>query len=81
MDTAQSSLHDQVEKWFGVEPTEHVRVAGFGHMTDGTCYVHIAASSTSGSWELYFFRHDDGGWRVFPQRTKQPSMTAYRLAA
>ncbi len=79
MDTARSSLHYQVEKWLRPEPSDCVRVARFGHMADGTRYVQIAATRINGHRELYFFRHDDGDWCVFPQRSRQPTMSAYRF--
>jgi hypothetical protein len=82
MNTADKSLHHQVEKWLAPSPQGNVRVVRFGHRrADGTRYVHVEASTARGARAIFFFRHDDGDWCVFPPRIVGPSMTAHRLAA
>jgi hypothetical protein len=82
MNPVVSSLHHLVEKWLAPGPHGRVRVIRFGHSrSDGTRFVHVEASTRAGTRAIFFFRHDDGAWRVFPPRAKRPAMTAYRLAA
>lgn len=77
-----TSLHYLVEKWLAPSAAGQIRVVGFGRMRgDGGRFVHVEASAQSGRHAMFFFRHADGRWCVFPARTAQPSMTAYRLAA
>jgi hypothetical protein len=82
MNIAEKSLHYVVEKWLAPVPPVRIRVVQFGRMrADGSRYVHVEASAPAGSRAIFFFRHDDGCWCVFPPRIAQPSMTGYRLAA
>jgi hypothetical protein len=79
---AEKSLHYLVEKWLAPDPEARIRVVRFGHIReDRTRYVHVEASASSGPRAIFFFRHNDGCWCVFPPRIAQPSMTGYRLAA
>ena len=76
MSTAGKSLHDVVEKWLA--PTAHMRihVIAFGHIRDQKKrYVHVEVSASNNSRAIFFFRHDDGCWCVFPPRAARPSMS------
>ena len=80
MNTTAESLHYLVEKWLAPGPGGHIRVVRFGHIRgDARRYAHVEASTRTASRAIFFFRHDDGGWCVFPPRMERPSMTAYRL--
>lgn len=82
MNTAEKSLHYLVEKWLAPAPPVRIRVVQFGRMQgDSRRYVHVEASAPGGSRAIFFFRHDDGCWCVFPPRVARPSMTGYLLAA
>lgn len=82
MNTAEKSLRYLVEKWLAPSPAVPIRVVEFGRIHgDSRRYVHVEAPAPSGSHGMYFFRHDDGCWCVFPPRIARPSMTAYQLAA
>ena len=82
MNTAEKSLHYLVEKWLAPAPHVRIRVVRFGHMREGRRrYVHVEASAPSGSRAIFFFRHDDGCWCVFPPRIAGPSIAGYQLAA
>jgi hypothetical protein len=82
MNTAEKSLHYLVEKWLAPAPPVRIRVVQFGRIHgDSRRYVHIEASAPSGSRAIFFFRHNDGCWCVFPPQIARPSMTGYRLAA
>ncbi|MFL9912904.1 hypothetical protein PQR75_44455 [Paraburkholderia fungorum] len=80
MNTAEKSLHYVVEKWLAPAPFVRIRVVQLGRMRDDRRrYVHVEAWAPSGSRAIFFFRHDDGCWCVFPPSIAQPSMTGYRL--
>jgi hypothetical protein len=74
----EESLHGQVEKWLAPELAATVRVKAFGRSRfNGARYVRIEAQSQAGPRALYFFRHNDGSWRVYPPSpdSNQPSAT------
>lgn len=82
MISAEKSLHHVVDKWLAPTPAVRVRVVQFGRMRAGRGrYVHVETSAPTGSRAIFFFRHEDGCWCVFPPRIARPSMTGYRLAA
>jgi hypothetical protein len=59
------SLRYQVEKW--LTPTGPVHVTAFGRSpSGGGRYVCIETRQPAGPRALFFFRHGDGYWRVFP---------------
>jgi hypothetical protein len=64
------SLRRQVEKWLAPAFATPVHVTEFGHTRlGGRRYVRVETSSADGVRELFFFRHDDGSWCVFPPTT------------
>ncbi|WP_227747331.1 hypothetical protein [Paraburkholderia franconis] len=64
------SLRRQVEKWLAPASATPVRVTEFGRTRLGRRrYVRAETSSADGVRELFFFRHDDGSWCVFPPTT------------
>lgn len=61
------SLRCQVEKWLAPAPATPVHVTRFSRTRKGGCrYVCVETSSPAGVRTLFFFRHDDGSWCVFP---------------
>lgn len=63
--TKVQSLRYQVEKWLA--PTMPVHVTVFGRTHSGRRrYVCVETRQPAGSRALFFFRHDDGCWQVFP---------------
>jgi hypothetical protein len=63
----EESLRGLVEKWLAPEGVTPVRVTAFGRTRiDGARYVCVEAQSRNGVRALYFFRHSDGSWRVYP---------------
>lgn len=63
--TKVQSLRYQVEKW--LPPTTQVHVTAFGRTrSSGARYVCVETWQPAGSRALFFFRHDDGCWHVFP---------------
>ena len=45
------------------------------------CVVGMEACAPTGPHAIFFFRHDDGCWCVFPPTRAQQTMNGYRLAA
>lgn len=75
--TNVQSLRCQVEKWLAPAPTTPVRVTAFGRTRlGGRRFVCIEAPSPSGVHALFFFKHDDGNWRVFPQAADRQNLAA-----
>ncbi|RCJ10287.1 hypothetical protein DDK22_01115 [Cupriavidus necator] len=63
-------------------PTTSARVAEFSCTHAGQRrYVCVETTQLAGLRALFFFRHDDGCWRVFPPAADKPTMTAERHAA
>ena len=82
MNIAEKSLHQLVEKWLAPTSAMRIHVIQFGRTGFANSrYVRVEASTPTGSHAIFFFRHDDGSWSVFPPATLRPSMTNYRLAA
>ena len=78
MNTADRSLHSLVEKWLAPGPQGQIRVVRFGHRRrDGTRYAQVEASTTRGARAIFFFRHHDGAWCVFPPLISGPSMSTH----
>ena len=80
--TNEQSLRFQVEKWLAPGPTIPVRVTEFSRTRWARRrYVRVETSLPVGSRALFFFRHDDGCWYVFPPTADRPRSTADRVAA
>jgi len=64
--TNEQSLRFQVEKWLAPGSTASVRVVEFSRTYAGRRrYVCVESAQPAGLRALFFFRHDDGYWRVF----------------
>ncbi|NPT55971.1 hypothetical protein [Paraburkholderia elongata] len=75
--TNGQSLHSQVEKWLAPAPATPVRVTAFSRTRlGGRRYVCVETSSPSGAHALFFFKHDDGSWCVFPPTANRRTSTA-----
>lgn len=60
----QKSLHAMVDKWIGGIPS---RVTHIGRAnSNGQRYAHVEAIGRADVLGIYFFRHADGSWGVFP---------------
>jgi hypothetical protein len=67
----EQSLRFLVEKWLG-PVSAPVHVTQFGRTKwDHTRYVRVETSAPDGVRSLFFFRHDDGCWCVFPPTSKR----------
>jgi hypothetical protein len=82
MNIADKSLRSLVEKWLAPTTTTRLRVIQFGRTgCDRRRYVRVEALAQSGSHAIFFFRHGDGCWRVFPPAIARPALTEHRFAA
>ena len=76
MERAENSLRWLIEKWFAPTPEIPVRVTRFTRSrSNRNRYVCVETSRPAGSLVIYFFRHDDGTWRVFPPAFERPAMS------
>ncbi|WP_233832471.1 hypothetical protein [Paraburkholderia sp. ZP32-5] len=80
---SERSLRFLVEKWLSPAPCEPVHVTEFSRTrTRGRRYVRVETSSAGeGGRGLFFFRHDDGCWCVFPPTGDTPDLIAHPRAA
>ena len=79
--TIEHSLHVQVEKWLARGSTTPVHVIEFSR-TPSTRrrYVCVEIAQPAGSRAMFFFRHDDGCWRVFPPEPARQKMNVEYLS-
>jgi hypothetical protein len=68
INTSEISLCSRVEKWLSPELATSIRITRFARTRSGRRrYVHVEALRPDGPVGLFFFKHEDGVWRVFPQ--------------
>jgi len=80
--TGEQSLRYAMEKWLGFKPSKVTRIAAYGRTASGgRRYVCVETMHDDERLALFFFRHDDGCWRVFPPAPSMPEMAVERLAA
>ncbi|MFX1674818.1 hypothetical protein PWR63_21605 [Paraburkholderia sp. A2WS-5] len=80
MEIRGGSLRAQVEKWLGPISTSRARVTQFSRSRYKTWrYVRVESVCTSSVYEIVFFRHDDGAWRVFPPENRLPAIGQYGI--
>ena len=67
MAAGQKSLRAMVEHWFPPSCSKDVRVTVFKNRpSKHECYVCVATFRDGGLLEMFFFRHKDRTWRVYP---------------
>ncbi|WP_084688110.1 hypothetical protein [Paraburkholderia oxyphila] len=64
------SLRWAVDKWLTPWQSSSLRVARVAGTKALERCVRIEVRRPQGLLTLFFFRHDDGAWRVFPQSHK-----------
>ena len=80
--SSEQCLRFLVDKWLAPAPSAAVHVTEFSRTRlGGRRYVRVETSLQAGSRGLFFFRHDDGCWCVFPPTADTPSLLAYPRAA
>ncbi|MBW9107202.1 hypothetical protein [Paraburkholderia phenoliruptrix] len=79
MAAAEKTLHWAVEKWLAPTPSMPARVVEFCHRaSQHRRFVRVEALRPGGLLSIFFFRHDDGSWNVFPPQAERPAMNGYR---
>jgi hypothetical protein len=71
-----------IDKWLTPAAGRRVRLTRYSY--PGTSHhrcIRIESSRTTGPFELFFFRHEDGPWRVFPSVRARPMMGRYGRVA
>jgi hypothetical protein len=77
MITGKKSLRSLVEHWLSLDPANSVKVVEFRkRRIIQQCYVCVEASNDAGTNAMFFFRHKDGTWRIFPPDRDRPTMRA-----
>ena len=75
MVAAEKTLHWAVDKWLAPTPSMPARVVRFCHSaSQHQRYVCVEALRPGGLLSIFFFRHDDGSWNVFPPQAERPAM-------
>ena len=82
MDDTRKSLRAVADKWLALLPdaTFHVTRLAHGQKRHRQC-VHVRVTRASGEVGMFFFRHDDGAWYIFPPREAGPEFSNRLLAA
>ncbi|WGS46173.1 hypothetical protein LFL97_34620 [Burkholderia sp. JSH-S8] len=76
MNGTGSSLRMQVDKWLAPSSFVPARVVRFSRMpAQRRRFVCVEAAHPAGTIAIFFFRHDDGSWCVFPPADRRPAMT------
>ncbi|MGF6722604.1 hypothetical protein P3T43_001955 [Paraburkholderia sp. GAS41] len=79
---SEHSLRFLVEKWLAPGPSMPVRVTEFSRTrTSGRRYVRVETALAAGARSLFFFRHDDGCWCVFPPTADTHNMANETVGA
>lgn len=75
MSTSERSLRLLVDKWLAPTPAMPVHVIRLNHKgTNPRRCVCVEALRPNGLLAIFFFKHDDGSWCVFPPSTARPTM-------
>ncbi|MGF6769850.1 hypothetical protein P3T18_002320 [Paraburkholderia sp. GAS199] len=79
---SEQSLRFLVDKWLAPGPQDSVHVTEFSRTrVGGRRYVRVQTSVEAGARSLFFFRHDDGCWCVFPPTADAPKWSGHPRAA
>lgn len=67
MASGGKSLRWMVEQWLAAGCSKDVRVTAFrSRPSKHECYVCVEAFTGGGRVAMFFFRHRDGSWRIYP---------------
>lgn len=76
MASGGKSLRLMVEHWLAPDRSEMVRVTEFrNRRSKNECYVRVEISSGVAPAAMFFFRHQDGTWRIYPPSRQRPGWT------
>jgi len=78
MNGTEKSLRLLVDKWLAPTPAMSIRITRLGRTSSNSqrC-VRVETVRPQGPCALFFFKHRDGAWRVFPPGMERPAMNAY----
>ncbi|HKU00876.1 MAG TPA: hypothetical protein VJS30_30725 [Paraburkholderia sp.] len=77
MNPTGSSLRVLVDKWLAPNAGAPARVVRFSRTQDNRLrYVCVEAAHPARTIAIFFFRHGDGSWCVFPPAAHHPAMMA-----
>lgn len=79
MTEGRISLRAVIEKWVGRTTTNPIRVIRHRDARSRR-YVHVLLSRSKTAHMIFFFRHDNGSWNVFPPESQRPAMTHLKKA-
>ncbi|WP_179402718.1 hypothetical protein [Burkholderia guangdongensis] len=66
----------QIDKWLAPSARVPARVVRFSRLpAQRRRYVCVEIAHPAGPIAIFFFRHDDGSWCVFPPADARPAMT------
>jgi hypothetical protein len=69
------SLRKMVERWLAPDPGMQVRVTEFRNSrSKSQCYVRVETLRPAGPVSMFFFRHQDGTWCIFPPGPQRLTM-------
>ncbi|NMM04077.1 hypothetical protein HHL24_40240 [Paraburkholderia sp. RP-4-7] len=75
MSIRESNLRLQIGKWFAPTPALPVRIKRLAlGRSGGRRYVAVEVSRYAGGTAIWFFRHREGNWQVFPPDIKRPAL-------
>jgi hypothetical protein len=72
MNSSRTSLSALVEKWLGLNAATPRFITRIRHPGQHKGCVQVRVLRSSGDLSLFFFRHADGSWRVFPPHEATP---------
>ncbi|QBR02975.1 MULTISPECIES: hypothetical protein [Paraburkholderia] len=76
MNATGSSLRLLVDKWLAPNAGVPAHVVCFSRMQENRLrYVCVEAVHPARTIAIFFFRHGDGSWCVFPPAASRPAMT------
>jgi hypothetical protein len=77
MASAEKSLRLMVERWLAPAAADQVRITRFRNRHSiSECYVCVESFNATRPIAMFFFRHKDGTWRIFPPDRERPTMRA-----
>lgn len=76
----EKTLHWAVEKWLGPRLAMPARVVRISRTQTGFRCVCVEAMCHGGLLSIFFFRHDDGSWNVYPPAQARPAMSTRSTA-
>lgn len=78
MKSSGRSLRNLVDKWLAPTPGSPISLSRLTFARPGTLRcVRVEATGVSEPRAIFFFRHGDGSWCVFPPAFERPAMRAH----